>query len=626
MDPKLLEYYNQELTFMREISGEFSRRHPKIARRLGMQGIEVADPYVERLIEAFCLLSARTQIKLDAEFPRFSQRLLEVIYPNYVAPTPSMAVARLEPAFDEADFSRGFVMPRGSALLTQVPAGEKTACEFRTGQPVTLWPLEIAEARLTGVPPDIPGLERYLPPHAQVRGALRLRLRIRGKWNFADLQGLDDLPFYLCGDERIASHLMELIHTGALATLTGVPGKLGDSPAVVNRDAVTQVGMSLEECLLPVRWNTFHGHNLLHEYFACPSRFYFFGLRGLAPGLRRIHGKEVEIVLLLDRPPGHLAEHVDADQFALFCTPIINLFPKRTDRVEVRPGLTEYHLVPDRGRPLDFEVFSIDALYGQRASTTAETVFRPLFQTLNDDEGNYGRYFSVRRERRLLSGTARKYGTRTPYVGTEVFLSLVDQNEAPFAEDIHYLSVQAWTTNRDLPLLAPRNGRDDLRIPDSAPVRACGLIRPPSAPRAPLADGEIAWRLIRQLALSHVPLTDLDTRQGGQAIRDLLRLFVAADDRPQLQQIAGIVGSRTQPITCRLPGNGPLVYGRGVQVELTVDEEHFSGISPYLLGLVLERYVARHVSVNVFTRTELKSMQRGTLARWSPRPGTRGAA
>ena len=75
MDPQLLDYYNQELTYMREAAGEFADLHPKIARRLGLQGVEVADPYVERLIESFCFMSARMRIKLDAEFPRFSQRM-----------------------------------------------------------------------------------------------------------------------------------------------------------------------------------------------------------------------------------------------------------------------------------------------------------------------------------------------------------------------------------------------------------------------------------------------------------------------------------------------------------------------------------------------------------------------
>ena len=121
MDPQLLDYYNQELTYMRESAGEFAALHPKVARRLGMHGVEVADPYVERLIEAFSFMSARMRIKLDAEFPRFTQRLLEVIYPNYVAPTPSMAVAQLHPSVKEGDFSKGFAVPRNTAFFAKVP-------------------------------------------------------------------------------------------------------------------------------------------------------------------------------------------------------------------------------------------------------------------------------------------------------------------------------------------------------------------------------------------------------------------------------------------------------------------------------------------------------------------------
>lgn len=90
MEHNFLDYYNRELTFIREMAKEFAEKNPKIAGRLGMHGIEIADPYVEQLIEAFSFLAARTQIKLDAEFPKFTQRLLDVIYPNYNSPTPSM--------------------------------------------------------------------------------------------------------------------------------------------------------------------------------------------------------------------------------------------------------------------------------------------------------------------------------------------------------------------------------------------------------------------------------------------------------------------------------------------------------------------------------------------------------
>ena len=624
MHPQLLRYYNEELLYMRESAGEFAQMHPKIARRLGMQGQEVADPYVERLIESFSFMSARMRIKLDAEFPRFTQRLLEVVYPNYVSPTPSMAVAQFHPQVTEGDFSKGFVVPRGTAVFSKVPEGEVTACQFRTTQDVTLWPLQIVQARLTGVPPDIPSPDRYLPAHVQVQGALRLRLRLQGELTFADLRGLDRLPVYLCGQEQTASHLFELLHAGAVASLVGLPGHMAERPHIVTEQALVHEGLNPAQSMLPLTWNSWFGHNLLHEYFACPSRFYFFALQGLAEGLSRLQGQEAEIVVLLQRSTSQLAAVVDERQFALHCAPIINLFEHRTDRLEVPSSQTEMHLVPDRSRPLDFEVFAVQELQGQMASTTEMQPFRPLYQTLNHDEGNHGRYFSVRREPRLVPESTRKYGTRTSYVGTEVFVSLVDQNEAPYSQALRYLSVQALVTNRDLPRLVPRNGHDDLQVGESLPVRAIGLIRPPSAPQPPFAEGELAWRLIRQLGFNYLPLHEMDEREGAQALRDMLRLFVQQDDRVGQQQIGSLMASELKPVTRRLPGTGPLVYGRGVECRLTVDEDGFSGISPYLFGLILEHYLARHVAINTFVQTRLQSMQRGEVALWPVRMGQRG--
>jgi len=625
MDPHLLDTYNRELLYMREMASEFAQQHPKIAKRLGMHGIEVADPYVERLIEAFCFMSARMQIKLDAEFPRFTQRLLEVIYPNYISPTPSMTVAQLHPDWREGDLHSGFTVPRDTVFRSRVPQGEQTSCQFRSSQDVRLWPLEIVSAKLTEAPPDIVHLDRYLPAHVEVKGALRLTLRVHGGGDFASLKGLDRLTFYLPGDEAIASHLFELLHASAVASVTGVPGAMSQNPHVVIKEALVHEGLQPEQSLLPLRWNTFHGHHLLHEYFACPSRFYFFTLTQLVPGLTRIAAQEAEIIVLLSKPPGKLANHVDARQFALHCTPLINLFPAHTDRVELDASAAEFHLVPDRAHPRDYEVYSVQAMSGQLQETAAPIVFRPLFDTLNQDEGNHGRYFSVRRERRLSSDVARKYGTRTPYIGTELFVSLVDQHDAPYHHDLRHLSVQALLTNRDLPQLVPRNGVDDLSVADSIPVTSVGLIRAPSAPQAPFAEREIAWRLIRQLGFNYLPLTSMNGREAGQALRDLLRLFVGQDESASMRQVQSLIGADIAAVTRRLPGNGPLVYGRGVACSLTVDESDFSGISPYLFGLILEHWVARHVSINVFTQTELHSMQRGQIARWPVRMGGRGS-
>src|SRR5262249_11501674 len=132
MDSRMLRYYNQELQYMREMGAEFAERFPKIAARLALDATEVADPYVERLLEGFSFLPARIGLKLDAEFPRFAQHWLEMVSPHSLAPTPAMAIVQFVPAMMETALATGFLMPRGTVLRGQIPRGEVTACQFRT--------------------------------------------------------------------------------------------------------------------------------------------------------------------------------------------------------------------------------------------------------------------------------------------------------------------------------------------------------------------------------------------------------------------------------------------------------------------------------------------------------------
>ena len=46
----------------------------------------------------------------------------------------------------------------------------------------------------------------------------------------------------------------------------------------------------------------------------------------------------------------------------LGCTPAINLTRRKTDRIHVTNTRTELHLVADRSRPMDFEIFGIERL------------------------------------------------------------------------------------------------------------------------------------------------------------------------------------------------------------------------------------------------------------------------
>jgi type VI secretion system protein ImpG len=628
MVPRLLQYYTDELLYMRELAREFAQQHPKIARRLGMQADEIGDPYVERLIQSASFSFAGMQMRIDEAFPQLMQPLLETLYPNYVRPTPSIAVARVYPGHGSGHLGQGFLMPRGTAFSSRVAVGEDTACEFRSSQDVSVYPLEIAQARLTGIPPDIPSLDRYVPDGLPVHGALRLRLRTTNGTSIANLTGLDRLPVYLAGDERTASHLFELILSAGVASVMAEPERFGHGRLhAVTRNAVVHEGLNPGQNVLPAVPGKFHGHNLVHEYFACPARFWFFAMAGLQKGLAAICGNEVEIVILLRQPPGPLADSVDASHFALFCTPVINLFPLRTKHLEIEPGRPEHLLVPVADAPSDFELHSVDVAHGQVDEGSAEVRFEPLYQALVDDRDQHAHYFTLRRRLSQPADQQRQYGTRRLFTETQTSISLMDGERRPHGGGIRYLSLDAWLTNRDLPCTIAHNGVDDLGVGDSAPVAGIGFVRAPSVPTPPLAHGDRAWQLMGQLNLDYRLFNDLDDEPSpGVGLRRLLRLLVTPDAGVLQRQIESLVRATAKPVYRKLPGNGEIPFGRGIECELTFDETGFDGLSPYTLALVLEHYVARHVSMHSFTTTVLHSLQRGRITGWPPRFGTRGVA
>lgn len=616
MNPRLLELYNQELQHIRESAAEFAKQYPKIAGRLTLSGIECADPYVERLLEGFAYLTARVQLKLDAEYPTFTHNLLEIAYPHYLAPTPSMAVVQLQTDPDEGSLSSGFSLPRASALRATLGRDGQTPCEFRTAHDVTLWPLQVSNAEYFANP--VASLGRLAASEPKARAGLRITLRTGAELAFNTLT-LSSLPLYLNGADEKPFRLYEQLLGNACAVFVRQPDQ--DWVERLPDNALRANGFDDREAALPVVTQAFQGYRLLQEYFALPQRYLFVEFAELGRAVQRCHGQELELIVLFDRLDPSLEGSVDASQFVPFCTPAINLFPRRVDRIHLSDRYHEHQVIADRTRPMDFEVHSLLGVTGH--GTGPDQPFLPFYAVR--DPARYGRdqaYYSVRREPRVLSSEQRRSGTRSTYMGSETFISLVDGQQAPYRHDLRQLGISALCTNRDLALfMSVGDGRSDFTLADSAPVAAVRCLAGPSRPQASHAHDNQAWRLISQLSLNYLSLTEQG--QGAAALRELLRLYGDSHD-PALQlQIDGLREVSSKAVTRRLPMPGPIAFGRGLEITLSFDENAFRGTGVFLLGAVFERFLARYVSINSFTETVVRTTERGEIMRWKAQPGRR---
>lgn len=617
MDPRLLDYYNRELSFIREMGQEFAQSHPKIAGRLGMKGTEIADPFVERLIESFALLTGRIQLKMDAEFPKFSQRLLELVYPHYLAPTPAMGIVRMHPGDTDKGLTGSFTLPRHSAVRTPVSPGQITPCQFSTAHNVELLPLCIAHAQMAGQISDV-----RIPTGSQkVHSSLSIGFAALGEHSIQSMD-FDQLPIYIAGPLERALLLLELVCGRRVAAAIRWKEGHADQQVWLGSDQVEGIGFEEHEGLIPYGNKSFGGYRLLQEYFACPDRFRFFKVSGLRPILQRIAGRQFELVVYFDRPVVNLEKVVSADSFLLFCTPVINLFPKRGDRVDISMAHYEHHLLGDRTRPLDYEVYSVSSIQGFNSSNAELQKFLPLYETLGA-AGASQAYFSMRREPRKLSEVARRNGPRTGYIGSEVFVQLVDRLDVPYSGDISRIAPEMWCTNRDLSLLVTSAGERNLELMASAPVSQVELISHLTRPSPAIAEMRTAWLLISHLQLNYQTLTDSSPQEGAKVMRELLSLYALLSEHETAQQTEAVVGMQVTPMHARVPRAGPILFCRGVDVQLTLDQAKFGIGSPWLFAAVMERFIARHVGINTATRLKVSTLQKGEFARWPARMGMR---
>lgn len=621
MDQRFLAYYNRELEYLRELGGEFAKQFPKIAGRLGLDEFVCTDPYVERLLEGFAFMAARVQLKIDAEFPRFTQSLMSVVLPHVLAPTPSMAVVQMLPNSKQGTLTDGFRVPRGTAMKSNPGRGESTPCEYRTAQDVELWPLELVQATHSSYLGDLGELR----PESRrvVRGTLRLRLRTVNGVAARELS-LQTLPLFLRGPERLGMRLHELLCSSAIGLL--VRDEAGQRQSFVADEPLRPLGFEDDEALLPCGLASFQGYRLLHEYFALPARYQFVELLDLQAGVQRCAGTEFELLILLDKYDADLEARISAEHLALYCTPAINLFPKKADRIHLSERDHEYHVIVDRTRPLDFEVHSLTEVTGFGAQLTASREFFPFYTSTEKNQREDLSFYTLHRQPRLQSSLRRLLGPRSTYSGCEVFIALVDGDEGPYHSDLKQLGLNVLCTNRDLPLFLPVGmGKTDFTLEAGAPVESVRCLAGPSEPRPSSAWGASSWRLVSHLSLNHLSLGNDTDGLGAAPLREMLHLYAELGASGARREIDGIRSVQSSAIVRRLPYDGPASFARGVEIVLDCDEAAFEGSSVYLLGAVLDRFFARHVAINSFTETVLRTPQRGQVMRWPARPGRRSS-
>ena len=602
MNDDLLLNYNRELLNIRRAAANFAAENPRIAARLRLSEDAIEDPHVGRLIEAFAYLTARVRQKLDDDFPELTDALLNVLYPHFEKPIPSMSILQLEPS---SDLAEAHVVPRGTLIDTEPVDGEP--CRFSTTSEVTLHPVSIRLASLGGRPIVAPDT----PKAPNAAACLRLTLELtQPEASFAN-DAPSNLRFFLRGQPQVVYPLYELLLNDAIA-VAFAEGANDPAPVVVDAGALSPVGFGDDEGMLPYGPASHTGFRILTEYFAFPEKFLFVDLALPDASALAAKGRTLDVFIYLRKAWPALERSVTSSTFALGCTPIVNLFPQAAEPVMMDRRSVQYRLIPDARRSRALEIYSIGDVHSIDADGR-RTDIRPF----------YGLDHSVAADR--SEGGGWWLATRTEgdpdNPGSEMEIAIVDLDFQPDTPADSVLEAQTLCLNRDRPERLPFGGGHPLmKMVDPSPL--VGGMRMLTAPTATLRNINRQagrWRLISHLSLNHLSLVS----DGGlQALREMLMLYDFRDSAETRSLIEGIIGVSSQMGTARVRGAGQSVFCRGIDVRLTFDESNFSGNGVFLMASVLERFLGLYASVNSFSRLTAAVKGRSEVLRtWPARAG-----
>ncbi len=626
MRDELLGYYERELVFLRRMGAEFARRYPKIAARLLLDEEKVEDPHVERMIEAFAFLTARVGLKLDDEFPEITEAFLNTLYPHYLAPIPSMAIAQISFGTPNDRLTTVQRMERGTRLNSRPVDG--TPCRFRTAFETDLFPIEIESAALeSDAPKD--GLGKF----ASCR--IRISMRCYGNASLSEFR-IDgnsvpsSLRFYIDGDPQLTFPLYEILFNHAVAiefrpkdppigersmkTMTNVMAKLPDPIILPAAEHIRQVGFADDEALLPFSKRSFMGYRLLTEYFAFPAKFLFFDILGLERAIDQKFGSHFDLLIHLRDVTPPVAP-VTAETFRLGCTPIVNLFSKLSDPVYLSQRKYEYQVIPDVHRQSATEVYSVDGVITSDPRTNVTREYSPFYSLRHayDDDLERSYWTAVRRD-----------SQRPDDEGTEVFLSLVDEHFDPHVPAVEVLNVRTTCTNRDLPARLPFGGKEgDFEVEGTAVLSRVRCLTKPTETIRPPQRRSAQWRLISHLNLNYLPLVN-DADGSPEALQEILHLYNFTDSSVTRKQIVGLTSVTSRKVVRQLGARIGAGFVRGIETTVTIDEDEFVGSGYFLFACVLERFLGLYASLNSFNQMVLRTVQKeNEVRRFAPRAGER---
>ena len=591
-----LNYYHDELLFLRQKGGEFAKSHPEIAGRLDIKNGESTDPQTERIIESVAFMSAKLSQKIDDNAQNIAFHLLSALYPNLINVFPPCSIVKFE-SDDSISILDHVTVNRGTNLYVKSKSG--TECQFKTLYPVTIYPISISGINLLKVAKKLGGDDGWC-------------LEIKIKTDSVPLEQIqpNDLLFHINSDITENSLMIyEAIFSDPNRNLFL---KIKDRHIAIEPENFVPCGFDEEDSVCPVSPYSTNCFQLFQEVLHFKRKFMFFRILNLGKlifesGVQNVD--EISIVVDIKVTDERLLQIVKPDSIILNATPIVNLFQVTSDPFRFDSTQSKYMLLADQSRDESVEIHSISELHIINNETKEDEIVQPYFSLEVDSDTNvihdlYWLYSKESSEIRHLDGF-------------DTYISFVDTKMNPHKVYADVVYAKTLCTNRyatrDIPVFSK------LYIDD---VETAGyqakLLHKTTDPISFFESSTSLWNLISQLTSSHMSISKSENLMTS--VRKIVNIFSSGNRLIADELFKEIKSFSVRDIVRRFGSDAWRGFVKGKEVTIEVEDENtfFS----YLLGCVINQYLSDLVSINSFVKLQMKSANTGKLiASWNPTSG-----
>ncbi|QOG11551.1 type VI secretion system baseplate subunit TssF [Arcobacter sp. FWKO B] len=581
------DYYMQEMDSLRTLGGEFANKNPGLAPYLSKEG---QDPDVERLLEGFAFLTGRLRQQLDEELPEVAHTLTQLMWPNYIRPVPSYCIIAYEPLSDGNIFQK---VPKDTHVCGETNEN-KITCKFRTCFNTDIHPIEVTKSNYYVI-----GNKSQLEINFSFLSNLTL-----------DKLNLNSLRIYLNGSRFVSQELylyfMEYVDKIEIELLNN-NNDLVNSINLPNK-SISPLGFGIDERMVPYPDNVFEGYIALQEYFSFEHKYLFFNINNLSI-LKSLdentlnNTSKLRIKFYFNKKLAS-TQAIKKDIFMLHCTPAINLFEANAVPIRKNNYQEEYLLIASEYERSDAEVFCVESARGWKADKNTYENFLP-FESFNYND--YEEYYSVRIK---LSDDGERTQSYIRFSSSDGIFESFDNKHAT-------VSVKLLCTNSNLPTKLPLGS---INIPDShsptSHLKFTNITIPTSSYPPPIGK-DFLWRMISNMSLNYLSLTDIKTLITILSTYDFLGahdLKIKKKNTLMFKGLVSIQHSKTEMIYEGFPI-------RGIKTFLEIDVSKFTNIGEaYLLCCVLNEFFALYCNINSFHKLEVKMIDYD-IFQWPPRIG-----